>query len=64
MLIIIVYRYIGSDKAIADLPFMNGNVILFFFSSGYRYPSSTYNFFLPSSQAEVSLHIFSGGVPI
>jgi hypothetical protein len=21
-----VFRYIGSDKAIADLPFMNGNV--------------------------------------
>ena len=30
MLINHFYRYIGSDKAIADLPFLNGNVSFFY----------------------------------
>ena len=30
-MLIFFYRYIGSDKAIADLPFMNGNVSFFYF---------------------------------
>lgn len=30
LLMIVFYRYIGSDKAIADLPFLNGNVRITF----------------------------------
>ena len=69
MLIKKFYRYIGSDKAIADLPFMNGNVSFFFF--GYRHSLSSYSpkknipilSQLPSLQVEVLLRIFFGGVP-
>lgn len=37
--IAIVNRYIGSDKAIADLPLFNGNVSCFY--SNIRSPYST-----------------------
>ena len=35
LIIIIIYRYIGSEKAIADLPFMNGNVSFFWSGSPF-----------------------------